>query len=240
LIATVVFVAYIAAIICALGVIWTAIPAVAGVPSAFLPFMAFISIGMGSLWLAYTLTDYEQPAEVKALKASEDALRARRELAREKKEAQESRAAASQQLEARKQKLRDDLEWERIQNDPSAKAKFEADANAENAKKRQLVQDAENTRIAKGCDQEVQTWPERALPRRCTPPEVRQLMQVSVQQQATLAHDVGTRQQDQIDRADAQRCDTYFLRHPNGRAWPRCGAPEVYATAGACTAGRSE
>jgi hypothetical protein len=245
LIIGVVFLAWLVAIVCAVVTLWTAVPAVAGVSGAFGPFMGSLIIGLGALWVANTLTDYEQPPEVKALKAAEDALRTRREEAREKKRAVEEDRQAAEQLDARRKKLKEDLEWERIENDPVAKAKFEADRASENMQKRRDAVEAENSRVAMQCDRELETWPERSLPMRCSAPQVRNLMRIAPQEQARLAREAAEQSQEQIDRADAQRCDVYFQSWPNGRAWARCSAPELQrfmhtrlATPTAATIGR--
>jgi hypothetical protein len=226
-VACIVLFAWLIAIGCTIVAIWMAVPSLAGVSGAFGPFIGSVIVGLASLWVAYALTDHEQPSEVRALKAAEGALRTRREEAREKKKAADSDGQAAAQLEARRRKLEDDLQWERIQNDLVAKAKFESDRSAENAQKRQQALDADNRRIAVQCDRQLETWPDRPLSSPCNAPEVRLLMTIAPQKQAGLAREATTQRQEQLDRADAQRCDVYFQNWPNGHAWPRCSASEV-------------
>jgi hypothetical protein len=223
----VVFVCYLVAIASVFVIVWYALPGLAGISGATGPLVIACVLCMGSYWLATALTDYAQPPDVKAMKAAEDALRERREDAREKKQAAEDRDKATAQLEARKHKLQDDLEWERIQNDPVAKAKLQAETKEANARKLQQQVDDENGRIAKWCDREVETWPNRPLPVRCASDGVNRLMRFTPEQQAALAKREDADLQDKLDRADAERCDVYFRNWPNGRAWPRCSAPGV-------------
>lgn len=227
LIAPMVFVCYLVAIASVFGVIWYALPSLAGVPGATGRFVTSTVLCTVSYWLATAITDYAQPPEIKALKAAEDALRERRENARENKRAAADRANAATQLEARKRKLQEDLEWERIQNDPVAKAKLQAATEESRARKIQQQVDDENSRIANWCDREVETWPNRPLPVRCAGDGVQRLMRFTPQQQAVLAKREDADLQEKLDRADAERCDVYFQNWPNGHAWPRCSTPGV-------------
>ena len=63
------------------------------------------------------LDDYVAPAEIKILKAQEDALRARNQAADEGRSRERDEAARTNDLKQRCTKLANALEWERLQKD---------------------------------------------------------------------------------------------------------------------------
>lgn len=133
---------------------FSALPAILGVPGSFRVFAPSAVVLALAAYSGKALDDYLAPAEIKILKAQEDALRARNEAADEKRSREKNEAARLGDLEQRRAKLANDLEWERLQKDyhsPGGKERYDERMRPEweaREAKIQEIRDEEAARLA--------------------------------------------------------------------------------------------